>query len=480
MDDSLSGDELEKLYREFKDALIKGEDISHYTVDDFLDLFDYSHGQADEYVAQESLTRGLKSFPGDEGLVRRQVFFYHDMGHDDIADRIADSLPDHSLVKVFSRSRLNIGGLADNIPDLLSGIRPESLEDGELLYIADVVTAGGYVWILRKYADVLSGLCQYPSTVYHELFRLSLESGNTESAQEYAEKLTSIEPFNAGYWFDIAQFYLERLGKPEAAIDAIEYALAINPESHKALNLKTRILACQNPLLAADFMSSADVPKDEDSLLTKAIVYFRLNVPDVAYGFVEEAIYASFNSRKEIFDLLFENISGELPARFVDPLVTYVASSVPLDVMAWIGDLCSNCRYGGAVAVYDAAASVGMIDRSDSMVRITYCEALFRLGLYDKIIRDMETAGDAGQTSAVLTMIYALSLLKAGRKEDCRKVVERRLHLSGSDGDEKSAELLSPSIISHLADEGALLRLMQLYLYLCGEEIEEKSYNPFC
>ena len=130
--------------------------------------------------------------------------------------------------------------------------------------------------------------------------------------------------------------------------------------------------------------------------------------------------------------------------------------------------------------MYDAAASVGMIDRSDSMVRITYCEALFRLGLYDRIIRDMEAAGDSGQTSAVLTMIYALSLLKAGRKEDCRKVVERRLHLSGSDGDEKSAELLSPSIISHLADEGALLCLLQLYLYLCGEEIEEKSYNPFC
>lgn len=97
MDDE-QPDELKKLYDDFVDALRKGADMSSFSKDDLLDIYDYSRGIPDDYVGLEALLAGIRYFPRSRDMRKRIALYMHDLGQDDLAERAAERLPDRKSV----------------------------------------------------------------------------------------------------------------------------------------------------------------------------------------------------------------------------------------------------------------------------------------------------------------------------------------------------------------------------------------------
>jgi tetratricopeptide (TPR) repeat protein len=103
-------------------------------------------------------------------------------------------------------------------------------DDETIIQMIDACVDLGIIDWIKEYKAEIQKKCLYPETFLYELAQEADASGDTKYASKILEELTNLVPFNSGYWFMLSQYYL-MLGEYDNALNAIDYALAIDPKS---------------------------------------------------------------------------------------------------------------------------------------------------------------------------------------------------------------------------------------------------------
>lgn len=456
-------DELKKLYDDFVDALRRGADMSAFSKDDLLDIYDYSRGIPDDYVGLEALLVGMRFYPRSRDMRKRIALYMHDLGQDDLAERAAERLPDSSVIRLCNR----ITGL-EALPDdrarfeaLFSGVSKNSLEDGDLLYIIDMLNAGGHSGLVEKYCKEIATLCQYPTTVYHELYRIALDSRDYQRALDYAVRLTEMEPFNLRFWIDLANLQNTTLGDPQASLETIEYALAIDPDSTEAM------LSKANALYNIDIEASRGIihklmeknPEDASTLYFYAHLEFLSGHEENAVEVLRRYRTLVVEPDRDYFDTIFTYGTGVLPADIRQDLVKFVSRSSADGIAQWCADLFFNKVYGGVIEL----VSTGLVNLGDDSLLLMVCEAYFRRQSYDElmqlVMRQRCQSDDPSDLPLHFFYVYLLGLIVIGQEDKIEILVGEALRKHGDDA--VSADLSPASRLMCEASKAHIVRILE-------------------
>ena len=96
------------------------------------------------------------------------------------------------------------------------------------------VAKGNHAEAVTALEDMLESFPDY-STAYNDLGVLNCELGNNDKALAAYEKAVSLEPGNATFRKNLADFYYAAIKRPEAAIPHYEKALFLNPRDTETL-----------------------------------------------------------------------------------------------------------------------------------------------------------------------------------------------------------------------------------------------------
>lgn len=480
MDDE-QPDELKKLYDDFVDALRKGADMSSFSKDDLLDIYDYSRGIPDDYVGLEALLAGIRYFPRSRDMRKRIALYMHDLGQDDLAERAAERLPDSSVIRLCNR----IADL-DTLPDdnaryqaLFAGVPKQSLEDGDILYIVDMLNSGGQAPLVEKFSKEIAELSQYPTTVYHELYRNALDARDYQRALGYAVRLTEMEPFNLRFWIDLANLQNNALGDPHSALETIEYALAIDPDSTEALLSRANALyntdVDASRAIVSDLMKKD--PDDAPTIYFFAHLEFHDGHQDKALALMRKYRSLVAEPDRDYFDTIFTYVTDEIPRDIHGDFMKFVSHCTSEMLVQWCADLSYNKLYGGVVEL----AATGLINMVDDTLLLMVCEAYFHLNRYDdvmQLIMEQRCQSD-DPTDLPLHLFYAYSLALIVKGENARFASLGVIALDKHGNDAMSPEMPVASRLMCEASKAHLVRLLH-YVYGSGPaEISADDINLF-
>ncbi|MCM1310492.1 MAG: hypothetical protein NC301_05635 [Bacteroides sp.] len=237
------------LYNRFKESLKSGDDSTFYDADDLIIIIDQAVDLEDEYTEIEAIMRGYRFFPDNEELAARRAFLYYDLNLDEGVDNMRGQLTaDSPMNQILQIRRLEeVPENQDVIIRLLNEIvdMPGLLDDEEIIQLVDCAgSTMNYDW-LKQNEDKLRTKTDYLPTLLYEMFIVSDMFGDREYSLKLLEELTELQPFNIDFWNAIAQVQAydgDNEADFDAALNSVEFALAIDSENADALTLKASIL----------------------------------------------------------------------------------------------------------------------------------------------------------------------------------------------------------------------------------------------
>lgn len=242
------------LYERFKRSLAKGaagdSDDEFFDADDLVIIIDQAVDLEDEYVEIEAIMRGYRFFPDNEELATRRAFLYYDLNLDEGVDNVRATLPaDAPLTRILGLRRMDGSADPEVCTAMLDSIvgSPDMLDDETIIQLVDCASACNcYEW-LKKNEARLRKKTDYLPTLLYELFIVSDLRHDRDYSLKLLEELTEIEPFNIDFWNALAQVQAEKDDDSgaDAALNALEFALAIDSDNPEALTLKASILLKQ-------------------------------------------------------------------------------------------------------------------------------------------------------------------------------------------------------------------------------------------
>lgn len=479
MSDSVPDGSMRSLYETFVRALDKGADLSSFSKDDLLDIYDYSRGLEDDYVSAEALKCGEKYYSGSRELAERRVIFYFDLQLDVMAEKAVRKLPTTSIVRRFMdfRSEGSKDCSLNRLKEAIGDVRKGSIEDVILLFVVDVLTDMGLRNSVVNNAEYLSSVSQYPTSIYSELYRSSYELGEYEQAEKYARILTEMEPFVLEYWVNLSNILANNLNEPQQALEAAEFALAIDPTSFDALLSKAGALFYSSPQDAEKIVDSLlkTSPSEPSVLFMKTFLLYKNGHDTEAEDVLNHYLSQGNTIDKDGFAMLFY-YRGTYPDGLVlEALKDLIRKESHRSALDWASLLAVNGLYVGALAVVREGKRLGILDENYE-VFLLELSMMYRLRLYSNVI-------DAYRwnklylkniDSSALDLVYALSLLAVGEPEQARMAARKCL-----DSEVEYRQANPSDIVGELMGNGARAFLVKLIEWLDGAKIEEWEYNPF-
>lgn len=233
-----------RLYERFRQSLAEGDDAEFFDADDLIIIIDQAVDLEDEYVQIEALMRGYRFFPDNEELANRRAFLYYDLnldrGVEDMVNHKSDASPMWDVLKLrlTENDIKNAGGADRMLDEILAS--PGKFNDEMIIQLVDCASAcGSYQW-LKDREKALRDKAEYLPSLLYELFIVADMQHDNDYSVKLLEELTETEPFNADFWFALAQVQsnMERL---DDALVSIDYALAIDPDHVGVQTLKASI-----------------------------------------------------------------------------------------------------------------------------------------------------------------------------------------------------------------------------------------------
>lgn len=235
-------DRRRELCERFRKSLAKPVAERFFEEDELVDLFDFAGDMADDYLKMEVLICGARLYPESEMLKERRAIFYSFIS-DDAASKFLEDNPEETapIWEIMRlRSRAPQGKDAEEaLKYLLGGV--DKLDDEEVIQFVELASQlGAYKWLVDN-EKLLRKKAEYAPILIYEMAVVSELNHNYANAVRYLEELTEAEPFNAYYWYMLAQDH-DLLGERDKAIAALDYSLALDPESKESLQLRARML----------------------------------------------------------------------------------------------------------------------------------------------------------------------------------------------------------------------------------------------
>lgn len=239
--------ERQELVSRFRQA-IKGQlPDAWFDEDDLLDIFDYAGDTGDDYVRAEVLMWGARYFPDSERLRERRGVFYADVLTDDaVANFAADTTdPDSLLTRILAlrSERLSRADARLKIKQIFE--ENTNIDDEptiQLVTLADETS--NLDWIIENLDFCLSRVGYKPALLY-EVAAFARDHEDWDNCINMLKRLVDEMPYNADYWSLLASAY-ESTGNDEAAAEAHDMTLAIDPKNQEAIAAKALYFSTNN------------------------------------------------------------------------------------------------------------------------------------------------------------------------------------------------------------------------------------------
>lgn len=464
-------DELKRLYDRFKEESVQPD--AYFDEDDLIEIFDYASDMADDATRIDVLLVGARLYPSSEPLMQRKACLVFDTSGDESARRavapVAGSVIGRLLaLRIDKPSRQQARERLESIIDGGSDFEDEWII--QLVQTASEI--GEFAWLVESKERIMR-LTDYPQTFLYEMVEVAKVNYDYGVAMTCAEQLTDLEPFNCEFWENLAEIQIAA-SKFDDSINSADYALAINPESVRAMMLKAQALyemcrPCEEVVAWLDKAMEVE-PDDPAPAHYKALTLY-------AAGFVPMAVDALEAYRRRHPD--------DLPT--VEYLNTITDGAIPVDVMmaamerAAEGNDDWNAKAEELIRAGRHGAAVNMLVSSFRLHQLPPVSALF-IELY--VCRRYKELQDYMDISAIAgwnlrlpeQLAYTLSLLRIGAEP--QKVLESIARTEslldiGSD-DERSLNASPLETAGYRAVTAQIRRSL-----LSGEQVDIDAIDPF-
>lgn len=236
-DDSRKSDEeyMRSLYDRFRREVESGASMDYYEINELLDIYDYAQDEGDAMVQMFVFLAAARLYPDNHDFDERMAFFLSYVSQDAANDMISRGGRQESALWDVLRMGVKCYPAEDPTPyldDILE--KYDALDCESVLKIIDLLRDMDRRDLLAKYYPAISKRAEDQRGLAFEVAETLKERGDfMEEARKVADDLTKLEPFNIEAWLLLAriEFGLER---PEEALAAVDYALAIDPEHFNA------------------------------------------------------------------------------------------------------------------------------------------------------------------------------------------------------------------------------------------------------
>lgn len=239
----------DELIQRFRDDLNKPLSERFYSEEELLSIFDVAGDNYDDYIRMEALMLGMRLYPDSKELLARRAIFYRDNDPVSFKNFLKDnnSVTDTQMLSIIRMAgqKLSREETVEQLEAFLAGARFDEDED-VIQFVRTVHSINADKWLVDNLDRIKAKVSYLPSLLY-EIAILSDESEEYASiAIAVLEELTELEPYTPEYWTLLSLLYT-RDNRKEDAINAVEYALAIDPENLDALKAKLRSISDEDP-----------------------------------------------------------------------------------------------------------------------------------------------------------------------------------------------------------------------------------------
>ncbi|MCM1337999.1 MAG: hypothetical protein NC187_09885 [Candidatus Amulumruptor caecigallinarius] len=227
--------------------LLETRDDPHsafFTEDEIVEIFDYANDFDNDFVRCEALLYGASRYPDSDELRVRRGFQYFYQGVDVrlIEQVLVPVDPANTLCRIL-RIRINEQTTPDNIAPKLTELLNSlsELGDEEVIQLIDLAADARAVdWLMEQKDNILKR-CSYLPTPLYEMADVLYEAGKFAESATLFDELVEMEPFNADFWCRLCESAAAS-SDYHRALEAADYALAIDPDDRVARTLKARVL----------------------------------------------------------------------------------------------------------------------------------------------------------------------------------------------------------------------------------------------
>lgn len=476
--------ELNDLYQKFLEVLPLGKASEIFDEDDFIDIFDIAGDNEDTATQLNVLMISLLKYPRSRQLKERKGLYY--LSQELYSQALAEAvqLPPSSIIG--SLIKIQCDSILDQESDsiemfmqYISTIRNGKLNDEEVIQLVKAAWAlQCQDWLIEN-VDSIKSKCVFPQTLVYELGQVLFQTGEYTKAHDFLVELTAIEPFAPEYWSALAEIDGEGLKDYNAALQDLDYALAITPSSRKDLLMKAQYsILCERPV--EEVLKTIDYaigcyPDDYELLLYKASILAK-------YGEKTKAL--------ELIRAHCENLIG-IPL-FLEIVVDYNDNKLPDWITPEIltrytellndSDFSEKISYFRGEGAYRVAISLmNAFYHGEPIISHSNTESLMDLyfldhdyqgviDTYHKAETQMPTIWMANMR---IPLLYSLASFYVGRIEDLTDLISRVLNLNNFHPRDVDIEHRS----SLLGCRIAFVNMLELLKR--GGPFTPEEFNPF-
>ncbi len=415
----------EHLYQEFKKAVTTpASEAPFFDEGDLIDIFDFAGDKNDDVVRTEVIAMAARLYPDSDALKVRKALYYYFIEQEDMARALLESGHYRHPMWDILAMRLNQpegDELIRQLDDILESY--PKMDDETLIQLVDAANSFDRLnWVI-EHLEHLKTKTDYTPTLLYEVAVMASMSGDNDTVIRLLDELTSIEPFYAPYWIMLARAYGEK-DQYDDALNAVDYALAIDGDLMEALAVKTQLLLLHDmdvsEVLTQMRAKAAADPTNIMLVRTLALAEQTVAGSDEAIKVYEH--YLAFNPvSRELMQSYLE--MAETPNReLIDKFIKMSDMLTEDDVMQMAQSLAFDTKFDGMVMLLEAFHNREPLTSGFEML----VTALYINGEYSKIEQMFAKPSSHVYTprfSSMVSLIYAFSLVRLRHKATAKTFI---------------------------------------------------------
>lgn len=414
--------ELYELYERFRSDVQKHNraDI-FYDESDLVEIYDYANDNNDEFVKSEVLLCGAHLYPDSDWLAVRQAYRCFENGDVESAKMLLDRSGDKSILADILRLKISCASQEKVKEQILKLTKTPHKEDDEtIIQLVNLIEENDLTQWANQRVKKFSEICEFPATLYYEMGTLNDSEGNFDDSAKLLEEATMIEPFNASFWESLAQTYYNG-GSLDKALNAADYALAIDDRSQRALLIRAQVLVDRGQQLDQVAESMQKMVEEGDNDQAAAQLLLMCYEKEAHHDKADNL--ALMMNKKYPYEKAWVDFLLSVSDKPFDRSIIDRYFSLQFDGEAkWMEWAVEYMSHGMLTQAAELLLCLKRFNRLQKGYSLLY-ETLYRLGKYDIIIRDtITTPRNASKATPEwrpeMALIAVLSFVRSGMESE--------------------------------------------------------------
>jgi tetratricopeptide (TPR) repeat protein len=237
-------DKRQELLEQFRESLKRPIAERFFDEDELVTIFDFAGDLENDYIRCEVLMLGARLYPDSEVLLERRAIYYDDFeGNESVNFLLDNDSHEGAMWQIMKLRRIDC---CEIVPDETKAFdylidQFDTFNDEEVVQLIKTIEERNVSdWLINNFDKILSKV-SYQPILYFEAAMLFEREVRFDAEVKMLDKLVELEPFSSAYWMMLASAQLN-LENYQAANQAIEYSLALNPDDADAQILQVNIL----------------------------------------------------------------------------------------------------------------------------------------------------------------------------------------------------------------------------------------------